>query len=230
MQNVIVVVQVVAVAVVNCEECNSSSTLQHNVVVVIVFVDCPVFSRPGVDSKRKSARQLEKANNNPDDDIEVLDNLACLFFFEVDTKWSKVRINGKRWPDGMKTSEKLSLSEGEFVKIKCGPKYDTIHDDEFLLQGDENAIGKTVREICKRRDNGLNVSQVDAHKIFEEMVTSKQLKAIDNDHVPLTLEERQKKSQNCKKKLQYLTTMKFLMIRRLNVNFSTIFLIIPKTN
>ena len=130
----------------------------------------------------------------------------------------------------MKTSEKLSLSEGEFVKIKCGPKYDTIHDGEFLLQGDENAIGKTVREICKRRDNGLNVSQVDAHKIFEEMVTSKQLKAIDNDHVPLTLEERQKKSQNCKKALQYLTTMKFLMIRRLNVNFSTIFLIIPKTN
>ena len=126
----------------HCAECNSSSTLHHNVVlvVVVVFVDFPVFSRPDVESKRKSARQLERANINPDDDIEVPDNLACLFFFEVDTKWSKVRINGKRWPDGMKTSEKLSLSGGDFVKIKCGPKYHTIHDGEFLHQGDEKAI------------------------------------------------------------------------------------------
>ena len=100
----------------------------------------------------------------------------------------------------MKTSEKLSLSECEFVKMKCGPKYDTIHEGEFLLQGDENAIGKTVREICKRRDNGLNVSQVNAHKNFEQMVTSKQLKAIENDHVPLTLEERQKKSPKIAKR------------------------------
>ena len=62
----------------------------------------------------------------------------------------------------------------------------------FSIKEMKRQFGKTVREIFKRRDNGLNVSQVDAYKIFEEMTTSKQLKAIDNDHVPLTLEERQK--------------------------------------
>ena len=100
--------------------------------------------------------------------------------------------HGKRWPAGMTTAEKLSLCEGDFVEIKCGPKYNITAQGEFLLQGDERSIGKTVNEICKRRENGLDISQIDALQIYDEVTTAKRSE-IDSDHVPLSFEERQKK-------------------------------------
>ena len=126
-------------------------------------------------------------------DVDVPNDLACLFFFAVDNRWSKVLIkHGKRWPAGMTTEEKLSLCEGDFVEIKCGPKYNIKAQGEFLLQGDERSIGKTVNEICKRRENGLDISQVDALKIYDEVNAMKE-REYDSDHVPLSDEERQKK-------------------------------------
>ena len=100
--------------------------------------------------------------------------------------------HGKRWPAGMTTEEKWSLFECDFVEIKCGPKYNITAQGEFLLQGDERSIGKTVNEICKRRENGLDISQVDALKIYDEVTASKG-RQIDSNHVPLSFEERQKK-------------------------------------
>ena len=57
---------------------------------------------------------------------------------------------------------------------------------------DERSIGKTVNEICKRRENGLDISQVDALRIYDEVNAMKE-REYDSDHVPLSEEERQKK-------------------------------------
>ena len=108
------------------------------------------FSRTeGESQRRKSIRQKETASLLEKSDVDVPNDLACLFFFVVDNRWSKVLIkHGKRWPAGMTNEEKLSLCEGDFVEIKCGPKYNIRAQGEFLPQGDERSIGKTVNEIC----------------------------------------------------------------------------------
>ena len=91
------------------------------------------FSRKEDSQRRKSIRQKEKTSLLERSDVDVPNDLACLFFFAVDNRWSKVLIkHGKRWPAGMTTEEKFSLCEGDFVEIKCGPKYNIKAQGEFL--------------------------------------------------------------------------------------------------
>ena len=76
------------------------------------------FSRTeGEWQRRKSIRQKEKASLLERSDVDVPNDLACLFSFAVDNRWSKVLIkHGKRWPAGMTTAEKLLLCEGYLLK------------------------------------------------------------------------------------------------------------------
>ena len=49
------------------------------------------FSRTeGESQRRKSVRQKEKASLLEKSDVDVPKDFACLFFFAVDNRWSKV--------------------------------------------------------------------------------------------------------------------------------------------
>ena len=142
---------------------------------------------------------IEKSNMPQREDLDVPKDLACMFYFACDGKFSKVLVAGKkRWPDNMTLSEKLSLSEGDFITLKCGPKYNVEAQGEFVLQGSEKHVTRAISKICVLRESGHDVSQIEAQKIFDEVL--KKDKPIfpesqddDVDFVPASPETRGKK-------------------------------------
>ena len=172
---------------------------------------------------------IEKSNMPQREDLDVPKDLACMFYFACDGKFSKILVAGKkRWPDNMTLSEKLSLSEGDFITLKCGPKYNVEAQGEFVLQGSEKHVTRAISKICVLRESGHDVSQIEAQKIFDEVL--KKDKPIfpesqddDDDFVPASPETRGKKYQGCKKMWQFLMTMKLQTNLTLTANFTTNF-------
>ena len=119
---------------------------------------------------KKSARVLEKEAlaQVAEDDISFPDDWHHMFFFPCDSKFSIVKTDGKRWPQGYTNSEKPSLLKGDIVKIKCGPNYDIDADGEFRIQGSSKHLVKVMTQTVILRKGGHNASQIDCDELLNQ--------------------------------------------------------------
>ena len=72
----------------------------------------------------------------------------------------------------MKNSAKISLDEGNMVWIECTRGNDTkFHlEGEFKVQGKEPLMNKTIRELCRLRDDGIDPKLIDTQKVIDDLV------------------------------------------------------------
>ena len=89
-----------------------------------------------------------------------------MFYFECDGTFSRVRPDSPRWPEGFSNDAKISLNKGDRVKIKCGPKNIPL-DGEFKMVGTEKKINFVISDMCVKKNDGINVSHLNASDIIK---------------------------------------------------------------
>ena len=127
----------------------------------MIFV--AVMSQTDKQSLKRSARVQEKSNaaaNVSTESIDVPDQWVYIFYFDCDDTYIRIEANSLRWPEKMRNSKKLSLSEGDIVEIKCGQRREKKEQGEFKWQGTRKESTRVLREMCKMRGAGVNVSQI----------------------------------------------------------------------
>ena len=127
------------------------------------------------ETRKRSERVIEKEkllNVTPLEDVEIPHDWACIFYFTFDSSFVKLKANSPRWPPGMKNSAKISLDEGNMVWIECTRGNDTkFHlEGEFKVQGKEPLMNKTIRELCRLRDDGIDPKLIDTQKVIDDLV------------------------------------------------------------
>ena len=97
---------------------------------------------------------------------EIPPDWLFLFYFECDGTFSRVRPDSPRWPHGFSNDAKISLNKGDIVKIKCGPENIPL-DGEFKMVGTEKKINFVMSNMCVKKNDGINVSRLNASDIVK---------------------------------------------------------------
>ena len=123
---------------------------------------------------KRSARVLEKeaCANVSADDIVLPKDWRFIFFFEIDRTFSLVEVESKRWPADFKNSEKLSLSVGDEIIIKCGVSYDDPQSGSYRVQGHEIHLEKIMKEAYNLRRGGYDASKINCEELLEQLVSN----------------------------------------------------------
>ena len=144
-----------------------------------------------------------------------------MFYFEFDGTFSRVRPDSPCWPQGFNNDDKVSLNKGNIVKIKCGPENIPL-DGEIKMVGTEKKINLVMSNMCVKKNDGINVSRLNASDIVKNY--NKRNLPEDDDYDnncferervgALKLDRRLLRKPNCSLSLMI---QKLLMNRTLNV-------------
>ena len=114
------------------------------------------------EGSKKFEKVLKKeATNLNISDCELPPNWFCLFYFEVDDKFSKIPADSPWWPLHFKNSQKVSLMCGDQFDIVSYPNGGKALGD-FKYQRYEKEVKKYLRElyqsnICAPKEEPMNI-------------------------------------------------------------------------
>ena len=92
------------------------------------------------------------------------------FFFAIDRTFSLIEVDCKRWPEGMTNSEKLSLTVGDQLTIKCGVGYDDPQLGVYRVQGQEKYLTQIMKQAYNLRMGGHDASKINCLELLEQHV------------------------------------------------------------
>ena len=115
---------------------------------------------------KRSSRVQENLAKKATEVTEIPSDWLFLFYFECDGTFSRVRPDSPRWPHGFSNDAKISLNKGDIFKIKCGPENIPL-DGEFKMVGTEKKINFVMSNLRVKKNDGINVSRLNASDIVK---------------------------------------------------------------
>ena len=165
----------------------------------MIFV--AVMSQTDKQSLKRSARVQEKFNavaNVSTESIDVPDQWVYIFYFDCDDTYIRIEAKLPRWPENTKSSKILNLSEDDIVEIKWGQRRQKKEQGEFKWQGTRKESTRVLREMCKLRGAGVNVSQVKGRDFEPNTQELEPENASGSETEP----DCEKESQECNRKVR----------------------------